>query len=176
MRITELTVFIGLFWLVEFYNSGTGHQLNTLGIQPRSQHGLVGIALWPFLHANVSHLIANTIPLAMMGWFILLRGFGQFLLISIGITLFAGLAVWLFARPAIHIGASGLVFGYFGFLVAAAWYEQSFKSFIVAIITVLLYGGLVWGVLPQAPHISWEAHLFGLIVGVLLASRLESHK
>ncbi|HFE39126.1 MAG TPA: rhomboid family intramembrane serine protease, partial [Gammaproteobacteria bacterium] len=150
--------------------SGVGHQLNIYGIHPRSSAGLGGILLWPFLHANFSHLIANTIPLAILGWFVLLRGFRQFIFITLGITLIAGSAVWLLARPAIHIGASGLVFGYFGFLVAVAWYEKSLASFVVAVFTLFLYGGLVWGVLPQAPNISWEAHLFGLMAGVVIAS------
>ncbi len=176
MRITEVAIFIGLLWLVHFYNSGVGYQLNTFGILPRSIEGLRGVVFWPFLHANTAHLIANTFPLAILSWFVLMRGFRQYLLISVGITLIAGIAVWMFARPAVHIGASGLVFGYFGFLVAAAWYEKSLKSFIFAILTVFLYGGLVWGVLPQAPNISWEAHFFGLVAGVLLASRLKSNR
>lgn len=176
MRITEVVIFIGLLWLVELFNSGVGHQLNVFGIHPRSPIGLSGIVFWPFLHANTAHLIANTLPLAILSWFVLLRGFRQYLLISIGITLLAGIAVWLFARPAIHIGASGLIFGYFGFLVAAAWYEKSLKSFLLAILTVFLYGGMVWGVLPQEPHISWEAHFFGLLAGVFMASRLKPRK
>ena len=174
MRITELVIFIGLLWLIEFFNSGTGHQLNIFGIRPRSEDGLIGILAWPFLHANFTHLMANTVPLAILSWFVLLRGFRQYLLITIGITILAGIAVWLFARPAIHVGASGLIFGYFGFLVAAAWYEKSFKSLIFAVLTVFLYGGIVWGVLPQAPHISWEGHLFGLLAGIMLASKLKS--
>ena len=174
MRITELVIFIGLLWLIEFINSGTGHQLSAYGIRPRSEEGLIGILFWPFLHANFTHLMANTIPLLILTWFVLLRGFRQYLWITIGITLIAGLAVWLFARPAIHVGASGLIFGYFGFLVAAAWYEKSIKSFVFASLTVFLYGGIVWGILPQAPHVSWEGHLFGLLAGVLLASKLRT--
>lgn len=174
MRITEVAIFIGLLWLIEFFNSGVGHQLSAFGIRPRSEDGLIGILLWPFLHANFTHLIANTIPLAILSWFVLLRGFRQYLLITIGITLIAGTAVWLFARPAIHVGASGLIFGYFGFLVAAAWYEKSIKSVIFAFLTVFLYGGIVWGVLPQEPHVSWEGHLFGLLAGVMLAGKLKS--
>jgi len=176
MRITEVAIFIGLLWLIEFYNSGVGHQLSAYGIRPRSESGLVGIMIWPLLHANASHLLANTIPLAILSWFLLLQGFRRYLLISFWITVIAGIAVWIFARPAVHVGASGLIFGYFGFLVAAAWYEKSLVSFIFAILTVFLYGGLVWGVLPQAPHISWEAHLFGMLAGIFLASQLKPSK
>lgn len=174
MKITELTIFIGLLWLIEFYNAGTSHQLNVYGIRPRTESGLIGILFWPFLHGNFAHLLANTVPLAILSWFILLQGFRKFLLISIGITLIAGTAVWLFARPAIHLGASGLIFGYFGYLVAAGWFEKSVKSFVFAFLTIILYGGLIWGVFPQAPQISWEGHLFGLLTGVVIAFRLRS--
>ena len=172
MRITETVIIVGLMWIVELFNSSVGHQLGMWGIRPRTEEGLIGIFLWPFLHANVEHMISNTIPLAVLSWFVLLRGFKDYLIVTIGITLIAGATIWLVARPAIHIGASGLIFGYFGFLVAAAWYEKSLRSLIISISTIFLYGGIVWGVFPQATHISWEAHLFGLLSGLLLASFL----
>jgi len=159
-------------WIIELYNSSVGNSLGVWGIHPRSVDGLVGIFVWPFLHANIEHLISNTIPLAVLSWFILLRGFKDYLIVTVGITLIAGAAIWLVARPAIHIGASGLIFGYFGFLVAAAWYEKSLRSLIFSILTIFLYGGIVWGIFPQATHVSWEAHLFGLLSGLLLASFL----
>lgn len=173
MRFTEITIIIGFLWLVELYNGSVGHALGIWGIHPRSTEGLIGIFVWPFLHASMSHLIANTLPLAILSWFVLLRGFKDYFVATLGITVVAGIAIWLLARPAIHIGASGLIFGYFGFLVAAAWYEKSFKSFVIAILTVFLYGGIVWGIIPQGPQISWEGHLFGLLAGVLMASYLE---
>jgi len=173
MRFTEITVIIGILWLIELYNSSVGHSLGVWGIHPRTVDGLFGILVWPLLHANMSHLIANTLPFAILSWFILLRGFREYILVTIGITLLAGLATWLFARSAIHIGASGLIFGYFGFLVAAAWYEKSLSSFVFAFLTVFLYGGIVWGIFPQGPQVSWEGHFFGLVAGIILASYTE---
>lgn len=173
MRITETVIIIGLLWIVELYNSSVGHSLGmSWGIRPRSEDGLVGILFWPFLHATTEHLISNTIPLAVLSWFVLLRGMKDYLIVTLGITLIAGAAIWLVARPAIHIGASGLIFGYFGFLVAAAWYERSLSSFVVSVLTIFLYGGIVWGVFPQETYISWEAHLFGLLAGLFMASLL----
>jgi len=172
MRITETVIIVGLMWIIELYNSSVGHQLGVWGIHPRSEDGLIGILVWPFLHANVEHMISNTLPLAILSWFILLRGFKDYLIVTVGITVIAGAAIWLVARPAIHIGASGLIFGYFGFLVAAAWYEKSIRSFVFSILTIFFYGGIVWGVFPQETHISWEAHLFGLLSGLLFASFL----
>ena len=172
MRITELTIFIGLLWLIELYNNGTAGSLSQWGVLPRSEIGLRGIPFWTFLHASSAHLLTNSLPLAMLGWFVLLRGFKDFLLVTVGVTVIAGSLLWLFGRPAIHLGSSGLIFGYFGFLVALGWYEHSFKSWFFAVLTILLYGGIIWGVLPQKTHVSWEGHLFGLIAGLICARLL----
>ncbi len=98
-----------------------------------------------------------------------IRGRQVLLAVSVFIILVGGLGVWALGRPAIHIGASGLVFGYFGYLVAVGWYERRLGSILTAIVVVALYGGLIAGVLPTPGLISWEAHLFGLIAGVLAA-------
>lgn len=171
MKITEIVIFIGLLWLIELINSGMSQQLSQWGVVPRTEAGLPGILIWTFLHGSFNHLMANTIPLAILSWFVLLRGLKQFVFVTFAITIIAGILLWLFARPAIHEGASGLIFGYFGFLVAMGWYERSFKSWFFSILTLFIYGGIIWGVLPQHGHISWEGHLFGLISGWFIASR-----
>lgn len=172
MRISELTIFIGFLWLIELYNSGTSHALSQWGVVPRTETGLRGIPVWTFLHASSAHMATNTVPLAILSWFVLLRGFKDFLLLTIGVTIIAGLFLWLMGRPAIHVGSSGLIFGYFGFLVAMGWYEHSFKSWLFAIITIVIYGGIVWGIIPQSGNVSWEGHLFGLIAGLIMARYL----
>jgi len=172
MRITELTIFIGILWLIELYNSGTSYSLSQWGIVPRTEIGLRGIPFWTFLHAGHNHLITNTVPLAVMAWFILLRGFKDFAVLTVGVTVIAGLMLWLLGRPAIHVGSSGLIFGYFAFLVAMGWHEQSFKSWFFAILTIVIYGGIIWGVVPQQGNVSWEGHLFGLLAGLLMARYL----
>ncbi|MDX1810968.1 MAG: rhomboid family intramembrane serine protease [Gammaproteobacteria bacterium] len=171
MKITELTIFIGLLWLIVILDSGMGHTLSHWGVIPRTAIGLRGIFFWTFLHNNSTHLMANTLPLAMLAWFVLLRGFKTFFVLTLAVTVIAGCILWLIGRPAIHVGSSGLIFGYFGFLVALGWYEHSFKAWFFSIFTLLLYGGIIWGVLPQEGHISWEGHLSGLIAGWYMASQ-----
>ncbi|MCG8604923.1 rhomboid family intramembrane serine protease [bacterium] len=163
-----------LFWLVEFLNLVLGHSLNRYGILPRSFSGLVGIAFSPFLHSGIRHLLLNTIPFVVLGGLVSLRGIREFLELSLFVVVVGGLAVWLFGRSAYHVGASGLIFGYFGYLVASGWYERSIGSIVIAFATLSLYGGLIWGVLPVFVYISWEGHLFGLLAGVLGARIVRS--
>ena len=166
---------MALIWTVELINFSMGHRLSDWGILPRTLKGLKGIPLSPFLHASLIHIMMNTIPLAVLGGFVILNGRQLFFEISIIIILVSGTALWLFGRSSYHVGASGLIFGYFGYLVLRAWYDRSLKSFIIAFVTVSLYGGIIWGLLPTFSRISWEGHLFGLLAG-FLAARLEKTK
>ena len=158
-----------LLWAVAFANLLTGHHLNTWGILPRTLSGLRGIPLSPFLHANLGHLLVNTVPFLVLGGLVALQGRRAFLSVSLIVILCGGIALWLFGRTAYHIGASGLIFGYFGYLVARAWYDRSLPSILIALATLFFYGGLIWGVLPTTTYISWEGHLFGLLAGILSA-------
>ena len=161
--------FLGLLWVVEFLNLLSGHAFHTWGILPRTQTGLRGIPFAPFLHQGPEHLALNTVPLAVLGWLVLLRGPMAFLRVSLTIVLVTGVGVWAFGRPYYHLGASGLVVGYFGYLVARAFYERSWRSMLIATITLLLYGGLIASVLPSHPEVSWESHLGGLLGGIAAA-------
>ncbi len=144
-------------------------ELNEYGIYPRETWSLPGILVWPFLHGGFVHLAMNTTPLFILGFLVGLRGPKVFFASSVFIVILAGIGVWLFARPAFHIGASGLVFGYFGFLVAMALHEKRLSTFLIAAAVLFFYGGLLIGVLPSEAFISFEAHLFGLIAGILAA-------
>ncbi len=167
--------FVVLIWVIELINFSIGHRLSDWGILPRTVKGLKGIPLSPFLHASLIHIMMNSIPLGVLGGFVILHGRQTFIEISIIIILVSGTALWLFGRSSYHVGASGLIFGYFGYLVLRAWYDRSLKSFIIAFVTVFLYGGIMWGLLPTFSRISWEGHLFGLLAGIL-AARLEKTK
>jgi membrane associated rhomboid family serine protease len=158
-----------LLWSVEVLNLLMGHQLGEWGILPRTMTGLRGIPLSPFLHANLSHLLVNSLPFLVLGGLVALQGRRVFLGVSLVVIICGGIALWLFGRTAYHIGASGLIFGYFGYLVARAWYDRSVSSILMALVALFLYGGLVWGVLPTNAFISWEGHLFGLLAGILAA-------
>jgi membrane associated rhomboid family serine protease len=160
---------VALLWGIECVNALLNHRLNRWGILPRTFVGLVGIPLSPFLHGSFAHLILNTVPLVTLGSFVAFYGVRLFLAVSLWIILLSGGALWLFGRSAYHVGASSVLFGYFGYLVARGWYERSVTALLVALLTLVLYGSIVWGILPTWAYISWEGHLFGLLAGVLVA-------
>ncbi len=168
-RFRPLIFLLAVIWGVEAVNLIMGHGLASWGILPRSISGLIGIPLSPFIHGSLVHAVSNTVPLIVLGGLTLTAGRGRFWEATILIVLLSGALVWVFARGAYHIGASGLVFGYFGMLLARAVFERGIVSFAIAMITVALYGGLIWGVLPSRSYISFEAHLFGLIAGIAVA-------
>ncbi len=168
-RFRPLIVVLAVIWAVEVVNLALGHGLASWGILPRHLSGLIGIPLAPFIHANVFHAVSNTVPLMILGGLALTGGQGRFWEATALIVVLSGVLVWVFARGAYHIGASGLVFGYFGLLLGRAVFERSVVALAIAALTIALYGGLIWGVLPSRSYISFEAHLFGLIAGVIVA-------
>jgi len=172
-RITWLLVAI---WGCHGLNYYYGMAFNHLGIFPRQLEGLPGIALWPFLHANMAHLLMNSLPLLVLGLLVGLRGNRVFILSTLMIVLLGGLGVWLLGRPAYHIGASGLAFGYFGFLISVGVYEGRISSLLVSTLVIFYYGGMIFGVMPQNGFISWEGHLFGMLAGVLAARLLARRR
>lgn len=156
---------IGLLWLILLL-SGI-FPLREFGIIPRSVSGLIGIPLAPFLHANVSHLAANTGALLILGLILFtLEGPRMFGILAV-IALFGGLGTWLIGRgDSIHLGASGVIYGIFGYILAAGIFKRSIASIIGALVVLGLYGGLIWGVLPTQTCVSWEGHLCGFLAGV----------
>jgi membrane associated rhomboid family serine protease len=173
---TILGGFVATIWVLEFVDVFLGGALNRYGILPRNLIGLRGILFAPFLHGNFAHLIANTIPFLTLGWFVMLRETSDFFVVT-GITmLVSGLGVWLIGSSGLHIGASGVVFGYLGFLLARGYFERNIPSILLSVIVGFLYGGAIWGVLPTQPGVSWEGHLFGFVGGVIAARFLSQRK
>ncbi|MBW4538453.1 MAG: rhomboid family intramembrane serine protease [Myxacorys chilensis ATA2-1-KO14] len=165
---------IALMWGLEIFDQLLlQNRLNLLGIRPRNQTGLRGILFAPLLHGTWNHLTANTVPFVVLGWFVIVRGIEEFAIATAVPWVLSGLGVWLFAgRNTLHVGASGVVFGYFGFLLSRSYFEQDLLSAAISLIVVLLYGPLIWGVLPTRRGISWQGHLFGFVSGVLTARYL----
>lgn len=163
-----LLIFVAVIWIVELVNFFLGHELLVWGILPRQMRGLIGIPLAPFLHGGLWHAASNTPPLLILGSLMLISDRTRFWTISAGIILLGGLLVWLFARSALHVGASGLVFGYFGALLARAYFERSLLAIALACVTMMLYGGMLWGILPLRSFISFEGHFFGLVAGAVV--------
>ncbi|MCP4357212.1 MAG: rhomboid family intramembrane serine protease [Chloroflexi bacterium] len=164
--------FIVVIWLIEIADwiifSGS---LDAYGIRPRTLNGLWGIVTAPFLHGGFGHLMANTLPVLILGGLIIVsRGLKEFFMATAVIMLISGLGTWIIGPTAsVHIGASGLIFGYFGMLLTMAYFERSCQSIVVSILVFFFYGGLIWGILPRADGISWQTHLFGLVGGVFAA-------
>lgn len=167
-----------LMWLVEavdnlFFRSG----LDQFGVWPRHPAGLWGILFAPFLHANFAHLAANSVPFAFLGWLVLVRGLGDYIIVTVAVMVSSGLGTWLLgASDSIHIGASGIVFGYFGFLLLRAVYERSLVAMSSALIVIMLYGSFIWGVFPLMVGVSWQMHLFGFVGGAIIARVLAERQ
>lgn len=173
-HVTILAIFVGLMWALEILDLFLGGALNQFGIRPHSLIGLRGILFAPFLHGNFFHLIANTVPFVILGWFVMLHRTSDFFRVTAIVMLISGLGVWLFAPSFTnHIGASGVVFGYLGFLLFRGYFERSFSSIVLSVIVGLLYGSMIWGVLPIRYGISWQGHLFGFIGGIIAARMLS---
>jgi membrane associated rhomboid family serine protease len=170
-RLAILIVFVGVMWLEEVLDTVIfGGALDGDGIHPRDLGWLWGIVLAPFLHGGFAHLIANTVPLFVLGWLVIVRRRMDFFLVTAIVTLLGGLGVWLFGMPGtVHLGASGVVFGYLGYLFFRAWFERSFTAMAIALVAGVLYGGALWGVLPTRAGVSWEGHLFGFAGGAATA-------
>ena len=161
---------VASLWAVFAVDSVLGGSLLRFGVVPRTQQGLWGIVAAPFLHANLAHLMANTASLLVLGWLVMLRDPRHFWLVAFCAMVGGGTASWLLGAPgSVHVGASGVIFGFLGFLIFAGWWARSFGSIALSLITTALWGGLVWGVLPGATGVSWQAHLGGFVGGVLAA-------
>jgi membrane associated rhomboid family serine protease len=174
-QATILGGFAGVLWLIQIVNAFVFQGgLARLGIVPRTLGGLWGILFAPFLHGSFAHLIANTVPLMVLGWFVMLRRKRDLFTVSLLSALVGGLGTWLFAPAlSVTIGASVLIFGYLGYLLSRGIFERRLWPIAGSVLVFFLYGGALFGVLPGAPGISWQAHLFGLLGGVLAARMMR---
>lgn len=172
-RVGSPIAMVMVMWLVLFLDAASPDSLVQYGIRPRSEEGLMGILFAPFLHADLAHLIANTSAFLVLGLAIAVTT-RRFWPATIGVALISGFGVWLLGAPnTVHVGASGLVYGYAAFLVFWGLFTRRLVSILVAVAVVLVYGGLVFGVLPTQEGVSWQGHLFGAIGGVIMAYRLS---
>ena len=160
---------LGLVWAVSLYAFADASALYALALMPRRVDGLPGVIGMPFVHGSLWHLVANTMSLIPLAAIVLFRGVRYYLVTVAWIIVAGGLAVWLFGREAVHVGASGVVFGLVGFLIVRGLYERALTSLMASLAVVVLYGGTIWGIVPQGGGISWEAHLFGLLAGAATA-------
>ena len=169
-RAAVLLGSVAIIWAVSLYGLYVDERLVfALALLPRNVDGLPGILGAPLVHGSLAHLLANSIPLIVLGGLVVVRGGAYYLTTTLAIVVLGGLGLWLIGRDAAHIGASGLIFGYFGFLITRGWYERRLGSIAVAVAVVAVYGGMIAGVLPRGDGVSWEGHLCGLLAGALWA-------
>lgn len=169
-RLTPVLELVAICWIVFAVNNLLlGGRAVQYGIIPRHLAGLPAILWAPLLHGSFKHLVANTVPLLILGGIICSRSKSEFTFVTIYGALLGGGLTWVFARSASHIGASGLIFCFFGYLTSLAYFRRTFGAVALSLICVLAYGGMLRGILPSSTAISWEGHLAGLVAGVVLA-------
>ena len=162
--------FVVLLWVIEIVDIVLDNALDDEGVQPREGDGILGILFAPVLHAGWDHLAANTIPVLVLGFLVLVTGIGRGLAATAVIWVVGGVGTWLVAPDnTVHIGASVLVFGWLTYVILRGFFARNSVQILVGLVVLFVYGGALWGVLPGQPGISWQGHLFGAIGGALAA-------
>lgn len=169
--------FVALLWVLEIVDAATGNPLDAYGVQPRSEDGLVGVALAPMLHFGFDHLVSNTVPVLVLGFLSLATGIARGLAATAVIWLVGGLGVWIVAQPGSnHAGASVLIFGWIVYLVVRGFLDRRPTEILIGVAVFLLYSGALLGVLPGQPGVSWQGHLFGAVGGFVAARVLTTRR
>jgi membrane associated rhomboid family serine protease len=165
-----LLALVALMWAVEVVDVIADHQLDQYGIEAREPQGLDGIVTAPFLHVGFGHLISNTIPFVIMGLLIAIEGARRLLAVFAIVALVSGLGTWIVApEGSIHVGASGVVFGFATYLIARGWFNRRTGQIAIGLVILVIWGGVLVGGLQPREGISWQGHLFGAIGGVVAA-------
>ena len=172
-RVAGLKLVVGMvavMWVLEVIDAIANHRLDEYGIQPREADGLLGILFAPFLHVGFGHLAGNTVPFLALGAGIALGGLARVAVVTAVVALVGGLGTWLIGpENSVHLGASGLVFGYATYLISRGVFERNLVHLAVAAVVAAGYGGVLLGGLLPEQGVSWQGHLFGAIGGVIAA-------
>jgi membrane associated rhomboid family serine protease len=165
-------------WIIQYFNAAADYSWNRFGLKPRQVDGLWGVVTTPFLHESWGHLLSNTLPLLAIGWTLLLSGVRVFLFVTVCVVVVGGLLTWLVAPSGeVIVGASGMIFGWLGYLLARAFFSRRIKWIATAILLLIFFGTLLGGLLPTGDsRVSWQAHLFGALVGVGVAWLLHPRR
>lgn len=170
-RAKILALFVGSIWLVSLANFILPLHLELLGVRPRQLLGLIGFVVAPWVHAGIGHLLSNTVPLLVLGWLAMWPRVDCFWRAVLGSMVGAGAAAWVLGSSnSSHIGASGVVFGLCGYILARGYYSRQIVTIAIALLAAFLYGfSMLKGVLPLFPGVSWQSHLGGFIGGFIAA-------
>ena len=165
-------------YVVQFFNADHDYSWNRFGLKPRQADGLWGVVTQPFLHQSWGHLVSNTFPLVAIGWTLLLSGVRVFLFVTAVVVVVGDLATWLVAPSGqVIVGASGMIFGWLGYLVARAIFSRRIKWIVVAVFLLVFFGTLLGSLLPTVDsRVSWQSHVCGAAVGVGVAWLLHPRK
>lgn len=159
--------FGAVLWVVQFVNAADSYDLDRFGLQPREVDGLWGVVTMPFLHGSYGHLVSNTLPLLAIGWMVLLSGLRIWATVTALVVVVGGLLTWLVAPHGLIVGASGMIFGWLGYLLARAWFSRKLKWIFVAVIALIFFGSLLLGLFPTVRSgVSWQAHVCGFAAGI----------
>jgi membrane associated rhomboid family serine protease len=173
--------FVALLYVIEIFDALSNHRLDDNGIRPLEAEGLRGILFAPLLHSNWDHLIANTVPALVLGFLMTLAGMSRFIFATAIVWIIGGFGTWLIGDigmrcpyvgvqcNANHIGASGLIFGWLAFLIVFGFFTRKAWEIVVGVIVLFVYGGVLLGVLPGTPGVSWQGHLCGALAGIFAA-------
>jgi membrane associated rhomboid family serine protease len=164
--------FVALIWLIDIVNWALDLELQRFGVRPRQFAGLPGILLAPLLHGGPVHLIANSLPLLVLGTGMLYLYPNSAVKVLPAVYLGPGIAVWLFAGGGVHVGSSGLVYGLVSYVFVAGLIRLDRRAIAASLLVAFLYGSMVWGVLPIQPGVSWQTHLAAALIGIALAIAL----
>jgi membrane associated rhomboid family serine protease len=157
-----------LLWIVQIVNAADDYGLDRFGVKPRQVDGLWGVLTMPFLHAGYGHLLSNTVPVVLIGWMLLLSGLRVWAAVTAIVVIGGGLLTWLVGPGhTVIVGASGLVFGWLGYLLARAYFSRKLRWIMGAIVVLLFFGTLLYGLFPTVDsQVSWQAHLCGFAAGI----------
>jgi membrane associated rhomboid family serine protease len=178
-----ILTFVVLLYFVELVDQMTRHSLDANGIRPLELDGLWGIVFSPLLHASWEHLMANTVPLLVLGFLMTLAGLSRFVWATAIVWILGGLGTWLIGDvgsscgPTDHIGASGLIFGWLAFLLVFGIFVRRVSNIVIGLVVMFAYGGVLLGAMPVlglCGGVSWQAHLCGAVAGVVAAYWLSA--
>lgn len=177
-QVYPVLLLVAVMWLAEVMDwlLPAVYTPDQLGIRPRELDGLPGVAFAPFLHEGLVHLLRNTVPLVVLGWLVALSGRWLFMRVAVVTGLSSGLGAWAFGANAVHLGASGIVFGLLGFLIARGWVARRIGWTLVSVGVGVFYFGTVLSLLGPEPHTSWSSHFWGFVGGMGLAWVLYRHE
>jgi len=173
LAVTLAGAFVGVIWLMQLTNWAMDLGADDLGVRPREIGGLAGIVFAPLLHGDFEHLLANTPPLLVLATMMLYLYPNSALKVLPAVYFGPGIAVWLFARGGVHIGASGLVYGLVAYILVAGIIRRDRRAIAASLLVSFMYGALVWGVLPIRYGMSWETHLAAAVIGAVMAILLR---